>query len=155
MADKVELQLLKLDELKCSKIKLLSTGIAFKTNVERMASLGFHSRALCTYREVAFSTHDQSFIKAIQESNLFSCELQETLDETTKKKSYSVLDYTTYTQQLKFENRQRERALEQEAREDRQIMRDFKKSFFTAENFSANPSLLEKIGIIDKVLDEA
>ena len=131
----MEPKIVTLNETDVLNVRTIAVNRSFAKEVaKKMAELGHNSFNQYAYNGVSFTSHEPSFIKAVETEDLAFLELEET-DLEEGKKGYNILKYHTHTQLSKLNKRK------------------FERDIYNIDTLIKNPELLSKLSLIDKLAD--
>ena len=132
----MESKIVTLNETDVLNVRTIAIDRPFAKEVaKKMLDLGHKSFNQYAYNGISFTSHEPSFVDAVKNEDLAFLELEET-DLGDDKKGYNILKYHTHTQLSKLNKRK------------------FERDLYNFDNLVKNPELLNKLSMIDKLVEQ-
>lgn len=132
----MEPKIVTLNETDVLNVRTIAVNREFAKEVRaKMKELGHTVFNQYAYNGISFTSHEPSFTEAVKNEDLAFLELEET-DLGDDKKGYNILKYHTHTQLSKLNKRK------------------FERDLYNFDNLVKNPELLNKLSMIDKLVEQ-
>lgn len=126
---------IKLNETEVLGVRTIAKNRPFAKEVaKKMLDLGHSSFNQYAYGGISFTSHEASFVEAMDKEDLAFLELEET-DLGDDKKGYNIVNYHTHTQLAKLDKRK------------------FQRELFNVETLTKHPELLSQLEKIEKITE--